>query len=136
MVESRHTFRVNTEMLPLPRLPTGTAKPGFGKVFWNVLQVVYKQDTHIVFSICTETIRSFPRFVRISMFYCSIFMYLVFGHVCVFLGYGEDSYSVVIHMFFATLIIELIITLLSLLTRVSTRSLTNAKNTEDLIKKS
>ena len=64
-------------------------------------------------------------------------MYVVFGHGSVFITNGlYNEYSLVIHLISATFVIEFVITLLSLFTRVSTRSLTNAKNTEDLIKKS
>lgn len=75
--------------------------------------------------------------MRISLLYCSIFLYLLCGYVATYIGIEVNSIrNFIACVVLATLGVEMIIILLSLLTRVSTLSLSNAKNTEDLIKKS
>lgn len=73
----KYSFEISrVEDLPIPNLSDAIERPGLIKVYISVLLVIYIQESHVLTSIITATIRHFPRTIRVSLIFTFIYISL------------------------------------------------------------
>ena len=115
------TIDHDTSMTKLsgPRAP-------FRKVLLNILK-----ESHMIASILKETLRPFPRFIRISLLFTEIYVELLLScfFVCLWGSYrGIDFISL-----WVVVLSQILITLIGNINRTSNKALVKAKNTGEFI---
>ena len=115
------TIDHDTSMAKLsgPRAP-------FTKVLLNILN-----ESHMIASIIKETLRPFPRFIRISLLFTEIYfeLFLSCFFVCLWGSYREIDFI----SLWVVALSQALITLIGNVNRTSNKALVKAKNTCEFI---